>query len=406
MHLHLQRVHEEDLAEFRELVISAGAVPVEIVTGSRQIPESKYFVGSGKALEIKAAVIAHQAEIVLFNHPLTPSQERNLEALLKCRVLDRTGLILDIFAQRARTFEGKLQVELAQLQHISTRLTRGWTHLERQKGGIGLRGPGETQLETDRRLIRDRIKNITKRLEKVRTQRSQSRLARSKAEISTVSIVGYTNAGKSSLFNTLTQSSIYTANQLFATLDPLLRRIQLPAIGSVIFADTVGFIKHLPHDLIDAFRATLEETEQADLLLHVVDASHPYRQDQIDEVDKVLAEIGAKSVPSLLVMNKIDLVEGAVPRIDVDSSRRPRVIWVSATTGAGIDKLLKAIAELLADEIIMPIIQLNQAQGKLRSRLYSEQKVVNEKVMAEGWKLTLRIARSDFERLLAEIYPS
>jgi GTP-binding protein HflX len=261
---------------------------VAIVTGSRQIPEAKYLVGSGKADEIRLSVELNQAEIVLFNHTLTPSQERNLEALFKCRVLDRTGLILDIFAQRARTFEGKLQVELAQLQHLSTRLIRGWTHLERQKGGIGLRGPGETQLETDRRLLRDRIKNISKRLEKVRLQRAQSRRSRTKAQLPTVSIVGYTNAGKSTLFNSITSSYIYTADQLFATLDPTLRSIKLPSVGKIIVTDTVGFIRHLPHDLVDAFRATLEETQQADLLLHVVDASLDHREDLIIQLNSVL----------------------------------------------------------------------------------------------------------------------
>ena len=300
MHLNLQGLDYEDFDEFQELVVSAGAQPVAIITGARQVPEVKYFVGIGKAEEIKLSVMQTEAEIVLFNHTLTPSQERNLESFIKCRVLDRTGLILDIFAQRARTFEGKLQVELAQLQHISTRLVRGWTHLERQKGGIGLRGPGETQLETDRRLIRDRIKNITKRLEKVRLQRNQSRRRRIKAQIPTVSIVGYTNAGKSTLFNTLTASAVYTADQLFATLDPTLRSLSLPSIGKVILTDTVGFIRHLPHDLVDAFKATLEETQKADLLLHVIDAMNSSREDLIDQVNDILEEIGASQVSSAI----------------------------------------------------------------------------------------------------------
>lgn len=371
--------------------------------GARQIPESKYFVGSGKAEEIRTAVLAEQAEIVLFNHTLTPSQERNLEALCKCRVLDRTRLILDIFAQRARTFEGKLQVELAQLHHLSTRLIRGWTHLERQKGGIGLRGPGETQLETDRRLIRDRIKKITKKLEKVRLQRSLSRKARSKAAIPTISIVGYTNAGKSSLFNQLTASSSYTADQLFATLDPLLRSLQIPQFGKIILTDTVGFIRHLPHDLVNAFRATLEETKQADLLLHVIDANHPHRQELIKEVDNVLSEIGAKAIPQLLVLNKIDLLDNAGPHIDYDEQNHPRKVWVSAKNGEGLDVLLGAIAKILGQEMITQTIEISQLQGKLRAKLYSEEKVIREQQIETGWKLTVRMSRQDFDRLLEQM---
>ena len=265
---------QDDSLEFHELALAAGAQPAAFIIGSRLQPEPKFFVGSGKAEEIRQAVTTYNAELVLFNHALSPAQERNLEKLFQCRVLDRTGLILDIFAQRARTFEGKLQVELAQLQHISTRLVRGWTHLERQRGGIGLRGPGETQLETDRRLVRHRIKTISQRLEKVRQQRSQNRRARQKSELPTVSLVGYTNAGKSTLFNRLTDADVYVANQPFATLDPTLRRYQLPNGQPLVFADTVGFIQNLPHDLVESFRATLEETREADLLLHVVDAHH------------------------------------------------------------------------------------------------------------------------------------
>ncbi len=344
----------------------------------------------------------HQAEIVLFNHTLTPSQERNLEALFKCRVLDRTSLILDIFAQRARTFEGKLQVELAQLQHLSTRLIRGWTHLERQKGGIGLRGPGETQLETDRRLIRDRIKNITKRLEKVRLQRGQSRRARTKAEIPTVSIVGYTNAGKSSLFNTLTSSEIYTADQLFATLDPTLRSIQLPSVGKIILTDTVGFIRHLPHDLVDAFRATLEETQQADLLLHVVDANHSNREDLIAEVNSVLKDINATDIPQLLVFNKIDLLNMNA-HLDRDELKVPRIVWVSALTGEGMNLLHEALTEMLGQDIITQILRLNQMQGKLRAELYASQRVIDEQALEDGWKLTVRMPKKDFDRFIRQL---
>lgn len=404
MHLNLQGINQEDLEEFQELVVSAGAEPVAIITGSRHIPESRYFVGSGKAEEIKELVAAQQAEIVLFNHTLTPSQERNLESLFKCRVCDRTGLILDIFAQRALTFEGKLQVELAQLQHLATRLVRGWTHLERQKGGIGLRGPGETQLETDRRLIRDRIKNISKRLEKVRLQRNQSRRSRAKANIPTVSLVGYTNAGKSSLFNTLTAANIYTADQLFATLDPTLRSLQLPAIGKIILTDTVGFIRHLPHDLVDAFRATLEETQQADLLVHVIDANHPHRDDLIFQVNQVLEEIGASGVPQLLVFNKIDLMNnGIVPHIDYDEAGNPRAVWLSALKAEGIDLLLNALSKVLAHEMVTQTLQLTQMQGKIRAELYASQRIVSEEEVENGWLLTVKMPRKDYDRLLKSL---
>ena len=298
----------EDPTEFEELAISAGAQPVDFITGSRKQPSPNYFVGSGKLEEIQAAVLAHKAELVLFNHSLSPSQERNLERELKCRVLDRTGLILDIFAQRARSHEGKLQVELAQMQHLSTRLKRGWTHLDRQKGGIGMRGAGEKQLELDQRMIGQRIKAINKGLAKVRGQRDQGRRSRRRAEVATLSLVGYTNAGKSSLFNKMTESHTYAADQLFATLDSTLRRINLKNYGPAIVADTVGFISHLPHQLVEAFRATLEETVQADLLLHIVDAANEFHPEHIVEVDKVLAEIGAKSVEQLIVFNKIDLL--------------------------------------------------------------------------------------------------
>ncbi len=319
---------------------------------------------------------------------------------MRCRVLDRTRLILDIFAQRARTFEGKLQVELAQLQHLSTRLIRGWTHLERQKGGIGLRGPGETQLETDRRLLRDRIKNITKRLEKVRSQRTQSRRARTKAQIPSVSIVGYTNAGKSTLFNTLTTSSIYTADQLFATLDPTLRSIQIPTIGKVIVADTVGFIRHLPHDLVDAFHATLEETQQANLLLHVVDGHQLHRDELITQVNTVLKEIGTDSIPQLLVFNKIDLIAGVEPHIDRDEFNLPRAVYLSAVTGQGIDLLHKALAELLGADVTIEILKLNQLQGKIRADLYSQHRIINEEQLEDGWELTVKMPRKDLDRII------
>jgi GTP-binding protein HflX len=338
---------EELLAEFNELAVAAGATPVATITGTRKIPEPKYYVGSGKVAEIQAAITATQAEIVLVNHPLSPAQQRNLEQDLQCRVLDRTTLILDIFAQRARTFEGKLQVELAQLQHMASRLVRGWTHLERQRGGIGLRGPGETQLETDRRLIRTRIKHITKRLEKVRQQRAQGRRARVRSRLPAISLVGYTNTGKSTLFNKLTGSKVYVANQPFATLDPTLRRTYLPNGEFAVLADTVGFIRQLPHDLVEAFSATLEETRDADLLLHVIDAQSNMKEEQVKEVNAVLTEIEAQQVPQLLVYNKIDLIDDCEPRIERMLNGYPRRVWVSAVTGAGIDLLQQAIIECL-----------------------------------------------------------
>lgn len=406
VHLNLQGNYEqEDLEEFRDLAVAAGAQPVATLTGARQIPDAKYFVGSGKAAEIKECVIALNAEIVLLNHNLSPSQERNLETVLNCRVLDRTGLILDIFAQRARTFEGKLQVELAQLQHLSTRLVRGWSHLERQKGGIGLRGPGETQLETDRRLIRQRIKYITQRLEKVRAQRNQSRKARHKAELPSISIVGYTNAGKSTLFNVLTSATVYTADQLFATLDPTLRKLQIPSVGKIILVDTVGFIRHLPHSLVNAFHATLEETRNADLLIHVIDAHHPQRDAFIQDVNSVLAEIGAASVPQILVFNKIDLIEDKQSRIDRDENGA-KAVWLSAITGDGIDKLINVLSERLGKDLITATLTVKHSQGKLRAHLYDVNAIVHESEDSDGnWLITIRMPKHEYCKLFPEELP-
>ena len=336
----------EDPQEFQELALSAGAETVSFVTVPRQRPTAKFLIGSGKVGELRDLVQTAQADLVIFNHVLTPSQERNLERVFECRVLDRTGLILDIFAQRARTHEGKLQVELAQLDHMSTRLVRGWTHLERQKGGIGLRGPGETQLETDRRLLRVRIRQIKQKLEKVRSQREQARRGRQRADIPSVSLVGYTNAGKSTLFNALTESDVFAADQLFATLDTTSRKLWVPEAGQeVVLSDTVGFITRLPHTLVAAFHATLEETAHADVLLHVVDSASPNRDRQIEEVEKVLKEIGAEQVPQFRVMNKIDLTE-AEPHVARDEYGKIAAVWLSARTGAGIDLLRGALAEL------------------------------------------------------------
>jgi GTP-binding protein HflX len=402
VHLNLSTESErEDPREFEELVLSAGGDPVEYVFGQREAPSPRYFVGAGKLEEISALVQSREIEVVLFNHALSASQERNLEKALCCRVLDRTGLILDIFAQRARTHEGKLQVELAQLQHMSTRLVRGWTHLERQKGGIGLRGPGETQLETDRRLLRVRIKSISARLEKVKKQRQQGRRSRQRAELPAISLVGYTNAGKSTLFNRVTDSAVYAADQLFATLDPTLRRLDLEDAGAVVLADTVGFISHLPHKLVEAFRATLEETVSADLLLHVVDAASEERLDNIAQVETVLDEIGAGAVPRLEVFNKLDLLDQP-PRIDRDEQGRPRRVWLSAQTGQGCELLEQCLAEIIGGDRVDYRVNLEPQQGRLRSFLYALGAVEDEKHSGDGYlQLRVRLSRRDWLQLLS-----
>jgi len=402
VHLNLSHGQEpDDPREFEELVLSAGGDPVAFLTGSRIVPTAKFLISTGKLQELKLLVEEHKAELVIFNHTLTPSQERNLEKELQCRVLDRTGLILDIFAQRARTFEGKLQVELAQLHHQSTRLIRGWTHLERQKGGIGLRGPGETQLETDRRLLRNRITMIEQRLEKVRSQREQGRRSRLRAAMPTVSLVGYTNAGKSTLFNRLTGSDVYAENKLFATLDPTMRRIELADIGGVVMADTVGFISHLPHRLVDAFRATLEEASNSTLLLHIIDAAAEEMTRNIEQVELVLGEIGAADLPQLKVYNKLDLLADRTPRIDRDEAGKPAAVWLSAQSGEGCDLLQKAIIELLGTEMIIGRLLLAPQQGKLRALLYTQQAVAQENYQEDGKAvLDIRVPKSDLLRLL------
>jgi GTP-binding protein HflX len=404
VHLKLNSESEpEDVGEFEELVRSAGGDIVDLVRGSRTSPHAKFFIGTGKLEEIAEIAKRESAQLIIFNHNLSPSQERNLEAHLQCRVLDRTGLILDIFAMRARTHEGKLQVELAQLQHLSSRLVRGWTHLERQKGGIGMRGPGETQLESDRRMVRDRIKSIKKRLEKVRIQRDQGRQSRLKSDTPTVSLVGYTNAGKSTLFNLITESDVYAADQLFATLDPTMRRLDIPEQGPIIFADTVGFISHLPHRLINAFRATLEEAAAANVLLHIIDASAEDRSTNIDRVNDVLKEIGAHELPTLLVFNKIDLMDEPVPRIDRDQDGKPVAVWLSALTGEGTDLLLEAVAEYLPRKMIHTELQLKPDQGAFRAALYNYKAVLNETYNEQGdVNLEIQLPESEFLRIVKQ----
>jgi GTPase len=390
--------HRENLSEFKELVLSSGAEIMAITTTSRQRADPKYFIGSGKAREIAELVKLHDADLVLFNHQLAASQERNLERLIECRVLDRTGLILDIFAQRARSFEGKLQVELAQLKHLSTRLVRGWTHLERQKGGIGLRGPGETQLETDRRLLGLRIKQINKRLEKVSKQREQGRRSRQKAEIATVSLVGYTNAGKSSLFNALSEGQVYVQDQLFATLDPTLRRVDLSQDVSIILADTVGFIRHLPHDLVNAFRSTLQETSEAQLLLHVIDSADDNRDANIAEVDKVLAQIGADKIPCIQIMNKVDLT-GTRPRLDYADDGSVKRIWLSVESGDGLDLLKQTLIDLFREQMVEGKLSLAPAEARLRSKLFELGAIRDEKIDDEGrFLLQISISRRDLNQ--------
>jgi GTPase len=348
VHIHFEKIEKKEIVnEFQELALAAGAKPMHFITGRQKAPFAKYFVGLGKVEEIRTAITIHQTGLVIFNHDLSPSQERNLEQRLHCRVLGRIGLILDIFAQRARTFEGKLQIKLAQLHHTSTRLIRGWTHLERQRGGIGLRGPGETQLESDKRLIRQQIKVIKKRLAKVQKQRAQSQRARRKSQLAHISLIGYTNSGKSTLFNSLTGASVLAADQPFATLDPSIRSLRTLNGKTAILADTVGFIRQLPHDLIEAFSATLEETREADLLLHVVDATSTDKQERAQAVHHVLKQIQADQIPQLIVYNKIDLLNNVPARLERNSIGLPYKVWISARTETGLTLLKQALFELL-----------------------------------------------------------
>lgn len=403
VHIYLsQDSASEDLQELEMLVASAGVQSRAVMTANRSTIDAKFFLGSGKAAELAQAVAELQVDLIIFNHALTPAQTRNLELLCQCRVIDRTTLILDIFAQRARSYEGKLQVELAQLKHLSSRLVRGWDNAERQKGGIGMRGPGETRLETDRRLVREKITALLVKLDKVSKQREQGRKARQRAEIPVVSLVGYTNAGKSTLFNRLTSADVYAADQLFATLDPTLRQVKLPEFGSVIFADTVGFIRHLPHDLVAAFKSTLQESRDADLQLHVIDVADQRMADNIKQVQLVLHEIDADQVPQLLVFNKIDQTEQQA-RIEYNERAEPVAVYVSAKQGLGIELLLQVIRERLADDFTQLDLKLPADAAIWRARLHELSAVQTESFTELGeTQLRIALSKAEWARLLKQ----
>ena len=391
---------ESEREEFAELARSAGAELVGELLSSRRSPDPRFFIGRGKLDELAEIIRDTDAELVISSAALSPSQERNLEKALKCRVLDRAGLILDIFAQRARSFEGKLQVELAQLKHLSTRLVRGWTHLERQKGGIGLRGPGETQLETDRRLVGKRIRQLTERLDDVDTRRNINRANRVRAETPTVALVGYTNAGKSTLFNALTDAGVYVEDQLFATLDPTVRRLDLPDGSYVVLADTVGFVRDLPHELIAAFRSTLQEAREADLILHLIDASDPNRWQRVRQVNSVLEQLGADQVPQIRVYNKIDKLDRG-PKVTNNLDGEGRAVWISAITGEGLSLLKEAIARRLQKRTVRRFIHLEPSQGRLRAKLFELGAVQDEAVLDDGsWSLELKMTEKDLRRFI------
>jgi GTP-binding protein HflX len=393
---------DSEREEFVELARSAGADIVDEIVSSRKRPDPRFFIGKGKVEELRESVATHEAELVISGAALSPSQERNLERELKCRVLDRAGLILDIFAQRARSFEGKLQVELAQLRHLSTRLVRGWTHLERQKGGIGLRGPGETQLETDRRLLGRRIRQLNSRLEQVDARRTMNRQNRVRAEVPTVALVGYTNAGKSTLFNALTDAGVFVEDQLFATLDPTVRRLELPDGTVIVLADTVGFVRDLPHELIAAFRSTLQEAREADLILHLIDANDSNRWQRVRQVNSVLKQLEADRVPQIRVYNKIDLLDRR-PRVTINHSGERRAVWLSAATGEGIPMLLDAISDRLCRKTLHRVIHLQPSQGRQRAKLFELGAVLNEEVGDDGsWILELKMSERDLMRFMKQ----
>ena len=404
VHIDFGEANNQELhAEFRELVDASGVETLAVLGGSRDAPSSHAFVGKGKLQELVDTVRMHDAQVVIFNHALSPAQARNLEKACCCKVIDRTELILDIFAARAQTFEGRLQVELAQLKHLSTRLVRGWTHLERQKGGIGLRGPGETQLETDRRLLSARMQHIQSRLAKVHSRRKQGRRRRQRRSALTVVLVGYTNAGKSTLFNALTAADVYADSQLFATLDPTYREIELPGLGAVVLIDTVGFIRQLPHDLVEAFKATLEEATQADLLCHVVDVGHAERSAVEENVRSVLMQIGASAVPQLMVYNKIDTQLDLQPQITYDDAKQPQAVSLSASTGAGLDLWREAIAARLCAAWVRKTIELPYAQARVRAWLYAHDAVEHEVEQPErqAWGLEISLSQENFQRMQA-----
>ena len=397
------RQQSNGMDEFRQLALSSGLNIVQTITVKRNSTEAKFFIGKGKVEELASIVSINEVDLVIFSLQLSPTQERNLEKTLKCQVMDRTGLILDIFALRAKSFEGKLQVELAQLRHLSTRLVRGWTHLERQKGGIGLRGPGETQLETDKRLISKRIKYLNKRLEKVHKQHDLGRKSRRKKDLPMISLAGYTNAGKSTLFNQLTNSHVYADDKLFATLDSTIRRVILPAAGEAVVADTVGFIQDLPHELVAAFKSTLEETRQANVLLHVVDASDNDNGDKIEQVEDIIEQIGAQEIPSIIVMNKIDEMSDFHPRVDKDYAGNIYRVWLSAHTGEGIDLLYQALSERLSGMMTCAGIQLDVQSAYIRSEIHKVGFIQKEKMNEFGqWLLEINVTRHYLKRLLGK----